>query len=187
MELSHLPESAVSLRRFFLPSEAFTGRSITITGEPFHHMATVLRLKAGTKVILADGAGREELATIRSVEPDSLIAELSDAPAKLPAVAGTRITLYQGLPKGDKIDLILQKGTELGVHEIVAFIAARSVPRMDRQRVDNRLARWERIVRESARQAGRYDIPRISLAEDLAEVLHRREHSVKLLLWEEES
>ena len=175
----------MTLRRFFLAPQQLAAPQICITGDLYRHMVAVLRLTEGDQVILADGRGREVVATIQEISRDSLRAELG---TELPATerGGIQITLYQGLPKGDKVDLILQKATELGVDEIVLFAATRSVPRLDRDRRDNRLVRWQRIVTEAARQSGRDSIPCIAFADTLGEALQRQEHSVKLLLWEVE-
>jgi 16S rRNA (uracil1498-N3)-methyltransferase len=100
--------------------------------------------------------------------------------------SGPRITLFQGIPKGDKLEFILQKCTELGVAGIVPFMACRSVARVPAVRLKEKLERWRRIVREAARQSNRTSVPEISFAWELVEVLRLAEHPVKLLLWEEE-
>jgi 16S rRNA (uracil1498-N3)-methyltransferase len=99
---------------------------------------------------------------------------------------GPRITLYQGIPKGEKLELILQKCTELGVAEIVPFIAARSVSRPSSERLKEKLERWRRIAMEAARQSKRVTVPEINFAPDMAELCQHADHDVKLLLWEEE-
>jgi 16S rRNA (uracil1498-N3)-methyltransferase len=176
----------VSRRRFFLNPDQLTLPLTTISGELYRHLVTVLRLGVGTEIILADGRGRELLATIREIGKESLQAEINADQATVEPGRGLAITLYQGLPKGEKVDLILQKATELGVAQIVLFAAARSVPRLDGARLDSRLSRWQRIVHEAARQAGRATIPVVTYAGSLAEALQRQEHSVKLMLWEAE-
>jgi 16S rRNA (uracil1498-N3)-methyltransferase len=177
----------VSRRRFFLdPEQQLTLPLTTISGELYRHLVTVLRLEVGTEIILADGQGRELLATIRQIGRESLQAAINIEQAAVEPGRGPAITLYQGLPKGEKVDLILQKATELGAAQIVLFAAARSVPRLDGARLDSRLSRWQRIVHEAARQSGRATIPAVTYAGSLAEALQRQEHSVKLMLWEAE-
>ena len=186
MELSYLSQGELNVRRFFVPPEAFGDGSITITGDLFRHMAKVLRLKSNDTVLLADGKGNEFPGVILAIGRESLTVSLRE-PRREPAVAaGPRITLYQGLPKGDKMDLILQKATELGVAEIVPFAAARSVPRVRKGEENVRLARWQRIALEAARQSGRTSIPTVSWGGGLEEVLRRSGDAAKLLLWEEE-
>ena len=175
----------MSRRRILVAARLAAGTVATLTGSERHYLATVLRLKPGTELILADGAGREYLGSIDRVDSDGVEIAIGD---ELPAhrLDGPVITIYQGMPKGEKLELILQKGTELGVGAIVPFYAARSVPRLRDERIEGRLARWERIAREAARQCGRPDTPQLKLSANLADVLLTGEHSVKLLLWEGE-
>ncbi len=175
----------MSRRRILVAARLAPGTVATLTGNERHYLATVLRLKPGTELILADGAGREFIGSIDRVDSDGVEIAIGD---ELPALQpeGPVITIYQGMPKGEKLELILQKGTELGVGSIVPFYAARSVPRLRDERIEGRLARWERIAREAARQCGRPDTPQLGLAGNLADVLRMGEHSVKLLLWEGE-
>ncbi|KAF0221243.1 MAG: hypothetical protein FD174_381 [Geobacteraceae bacterium] len=174
------------MRRFFIPSHTFTGNAVTITGDTFRHMVKVLRLKAGARLLLANGEGQEAEGVIQRIDRESLIIALGETRPAQAAESGPRITLYQGLPKGDKMDLIVQKSTELGVAEIVPFLAARSVTRVRGEQAEERVARWQRIAQEAARQSQRTSIPRVSLAGDLAAVLCQARNPVKLLLWEEE-
>lgn len=175
----------MSRRRLILATALAPGISLTLTGREHHYLATVLRLKSGTELVVADAGGREFSAAIVRVDDAELELTVGEElAANRPA--GPAITIYQGMPKGEKLELILQKGTELGAGAIVPFYAARSVPRLRDERVEGRLARWERIVREAARQCNRADVPRLGLARNLADVLRMEEHSVKLLLWEEE-
>lgn len=173
------------MRRFFVPPEAFGDGCAIIGGDLFRHMAKVLRLKNGTRVLLADGAGNEFRGTIHEIGKEQLVVTLEERFAAAPP-AGPGITLYQGLPKGDKLELIVQKTTELGVAEIIPFAAARSIPRIRKGEEADKVARWERIAREAARQSGRPAPPRVSLAGSLAEVVAEARQSLKLLLWEEE-
>ena len=174
------------MRRFFVPAEAIGDGSITIEGDLFRHMAKVLRLKTGASVLISDGSGNEFPGVIRAIDKASLVVDLADTRQDSASEDGPRITLYQGLPKGDKMDLILQKATELGVSEIVPFVASRSIPRVRKGEEHDRLARWQRIVHEAARQSGRTSIPVVSWACGLEEVLGTSGQAVRLLLWEEE-
>ena len=174
------------MRRFFIPTPLKADETITITGELFHHMARVLRLKKDTRIILADGSGREITGTIHQVTGESITVTLDESRVAPTTEAGPRITLFQGLPRGDKLELILQKCTELGAAGIVPFMAARSISRMPDGRQREKLERWQRIAREAARQSGRMAVPEVLFGGDLANVLRQADHPVKLLLWEEE-
>lgn len=174
------------MRRFIVPADAIADGSAVITGDLFRHMAKVLRLKNGTRVLLADGEGSEFTGIIRDIGKEKLVVALEESRTVTPAATGPRITLYQGLPKGDKMELILQKTTELGVAEVIPFPAARSIPRIRKGEEAEKVARWQRIAREAARQSGRGSVPGIALAKDLTDVVDSARHAVKLLLWEEE-
>ena len=149
-------------------------------------MVKVLRLKNGTQIILADEKGNEFLGIIKEIGRNNLAVTVEKS-SIIPSVSkGPAITLYQGMPKGDKMDLILQKTTELGVTEVIPFLADRSIPRIGKDEANEKIIRWQRIVQEAARQSGRSSIPAIAFARGLPEVVQSSRHSVKLLLWEEE-
>jgi 16S rRNA (uracil1498-N3)-methyltransferase len=173
------------MRRFFIPPGAVAEGIITVDGDLFQHMARVLRLRVDAPVLLADGTGREFSGTIREMHRERLVIAITET--RMTTVLGDfpRITLYQGLPKGDKLELILQKAVELGAAEIVPFLARRSVVRV-KGKEDEKLARWQRIAREAARQSGQTTIPRISFSRDTADVVQQAQQSVKLMLWERE-
>ena len=174
------------MRRFILSDSTVDDGMVTVRGDLFRHMAKVLRLKVGTGVILADGRGGEYTGVITAVGTRSLEVRVEEVASPQEEDAGPRITIYQGMPKGDKLEFIVQKCTELGVAEIVPFAAARSVARVTDQRGRERVERLRRIAAEAARQSKRRTIPQVSLSGELPEVLQAAQHSVKLLLWEEE-
>jgi len=149
-------------------------------------MAHVLRLKKGAHLCLADGNGHEYMGTIGQVDGESLVIKLEEISIEPADEIGPKITLFQGLPKGDKLEWILQKCTELGAAEIVPFVAARSVSRPAAGRLQEKLERWRRIALEAARQSKRMTVPQVTFAADLSEVCRQSDHPVKLLLWEEE-
>ncbi len=175
------------MRRFFVDPSLLRGSSGIISGELCRHLVTVLRLAPGEKVTLADGEGGEAVATITAVTPEGVHVDLMPCPA-VPSYAATpAITVYQALPKGDKLDLVLQKCTELGAAAIVPFMAERSVTRLEGERLEKRVARWQKIAQEAARQSGRGTVPRVGFAADLAGVLRGGSHDLCLMLWEEET
>ena len=176
------------MRSFFLGDNAVSGDQVTVTGELYRHMARVLRLKKGNEVELIDDGGTRLSGVIDEVGAKALTVRITAA-APVPAPEqeqGVRITLYQGLPKGEKLDLILQKCTELGVAEMVTFDAARSIVKLKGERSAARLSRYEKIVQEAARQSGRGAPPRVAIGGNLETVLRESRQTVKLLLWEGE-
>ncbi|HBG04552.1 MAG: 16S rRNA (uracil(1498)-N(3))-methyltransferase [Geobacteraceae bacterium GWC2_58_44] len=174
------------MRNFFLGADALLGDTATVTGELYRHMARVLRLKQGSEVMLTDDSGRQLSGVIEEVGAKSLTVRITAAESAPEQEQGLRITLYQGLPKGEKLDLILQKCTELGVSEVVTFDAERSIVKLRGERSAGRLGRCEKIVQEAARQSGRRSAPKVSIGGNLDLVLREAEHTVRLLLWEGE-
>jgi 16S rRNA (uracil1498-N3)-methyltransferase len=173
------------MRRFFVPPASLTALRIPLEGDTLHHLSTVLRLPPGAEVLLLDGAGTlchcrlEQLGRKRGEA--LVLRRWQESETVLP------IQLLQSLPKGDKMELILQKGTELGVTEFVPVLAARSTPRLLADREEARQLRWERIIQEAARQSQRPILPRLASATPLAEALERCTAELRLLPWEEES
>lgn len=157
-----------------------------MTGELYRHMARVLRLKEGSEVKLTDDSGREFCGVIEEVGAKALTVRVKAVESEPEQEPGLRVTLYQGLPKGEKLDLILQKCTELGISELVTFDAERSIVKLRGDKSAGRLERCEKIVQEAARQSGRRSPPKVSIGGSLDVVLREARHTVKLLLWEGE-
>lgn len=172
------------MRRFFVPPGDLTGEEITLAGETLHHLG-VLRLSAGEEILLLDGMGtlcrcRLEFLDRRSGKA-RVLSRWSEGESAFP------VRLLQALPKGDKMDLILQKGTELGVTAFVPVLAGRSVARPAGGQEEKRLTRWERIVREAARQCRRPRLPHLTTPLPLVEALEGCGADLRLMLWEGES
>ena len=174
------------MRRFIATDCDLFAETVEIRGDLFRHMARVLRLKIDTPVTLADGRGTECAGRIREIGRESLVVAIKERCIAAAAASAPRITLYQGLPKGEKMELILQKCTELGVTEVVPFLARRAVIRLTADREGERLRRWQRVAEEAARQAGCPVVPGVRLARSMDEVTQEADHDLKLLLWEGE-
>lgn len=154
-------------------------------GDLFNHMVRVLRLKTGDNVLLIDEVGVEHFGTINQVAKEWVAVKIDSA--NLAAVSDSTvmpITICQALPKGDKIDLILQKGTELGAHSFRIFGGRRSVAKIRGDQQENKLERWNRITAEAARQCGRADIPTVTWNKSAIEAADQSTQEIKLLLWE---
>jgi 16S rRNA (uracil1498-N3)-methyltransferase len=174
------------MRRFFIDENAITDDTALVTGNLFCHMTRALRLKIGTRIILSDGRGRRHIGSITTIGRDCLTVRITKSSAEAEKASGPLLTLYQGLPKGSKMEFILQKCTELGANSFVPFTSERSVARLPKDRETERLERWRRIVREAARQSNRTSIPVLSPVTDFSELVGAADQTVKLLLWEEE-
>ena len=173
------------MRRFLVSPELLASQSFAIEGELYRHMIKVLRLGVGDRVRLFDGSGQEGTAVILAIGPRDLTVTL-ESPPTAHLTQTLAITLIQGLPKGEKGDLIVQKATELGVSSIVVFPAQRSVVKIAADQRAQRQARWQKIADEASRQSRRSSIPPVVLAESLPSVLERSVDTMKLLLWEGE-
>ncbi len=165
--------------RFFVPPDSLRGDLIEIAGEPLHHLRTVLRLGPGAEVLLLDGLGGCCRARLQSVGRDLAVAVAVARWVETEAPCPLR--LMQALPKGDKFDLVLQKGTELGVTIFQPVLSGRAIPRPEA----GRTARWERIVREAARQSRRPCLPQLTPLQPLDEALASVQEPLRLVLWEQ--
>jgi 16S rRNA (uracil1498-N3)-methyltransferase len=166
--------------RVFVPSERLVGEQVVLDGEPHRHLAKVLRLQPGDALQVFDGGGTEIEARVLAVGPRTI--ELALGPRRAVALAPVRITLLQAVPKGERMDLIVQKATELGVAAIVPVLAGRSVAKPGA----GRARRWQTIAQEAARQSGRADVPEVSDPLPLADAVAAAPEGTRLVLWEEE-
>lgn len=140
--------------RFFVDKEQISGGKAHVTGEDAHHIKNVLRMKKGDSIYLSCGDEWEYECIIDEFADDTVIASVSDAskPGKeLPC----RITLYQCMPKKDKMELIIQKAVELGVYEIVPVESARCIAKLDEKKKSSRISRWNSIASAAAKQSKR--------------------------------
>jgi len=133
---------------------------ITIRGPQARQICSVLRLQVGDTIAALDGSGCCHIARIGSVTKAEVIAEITDT-RPVETEAAVKLTLAQALAKGNKVELVVQKATELGISEMVMFTSERTIVRPDGDRIEARLARWRSIAREAAEQSGRAVIPQL--------------------------
>lgn len=171
------------MTRFFVEPGEMTGRTLILTGENFQH-ARVLRLKPGENLLACDGQGREALCAVQSVGASELtleVTELRDSQTE----AAVRVSVYLGFPKAEKLEHVIQKATELGAYEIVAFPTARCVSRPDERSLKKKLERWQKIAVSAAEQSGRGRIPQVIALGSYREALERAAQAEKPLLFYE--
>jgi 16S rRNA (uracil1498-N3)-methyltransferase len=177
----------MSIRRFMIHSRTVRDGYASFDGEIFNHMVRVLRLGTGDAVQLADEKGVVYDGVIDQVAKEWVAVKINSSCLAVESVTPTpRITICQALPKGDKIDLILQKGTELGAHDFRLFAGRRSVARVRADQLAGKRERWERITTEAARQCGRLDVPTVSWWPGAHETAAESRHELRLILWEGE-
>lgn len=173
-------------RRFFIRPEQVDGDTVVLEGSAAHQICRVLRLSPGDRVSLLDGCGNEHQALIVAASHERVETRIqATEPAR--GEPGARLTLAVCLPKGDRMDQIAQKGTELGISEYVILDSARTVSRPGVAAMARKLERWGRIAAEAAEQCGRGRIPAFRGAvgiDELASTLGS--YALTLVAWEEE-
>ena len=148
------------MHRFFADTIQSSDSRIVLTGENARHAALVLRLAPGEEIMVGSGDGRDYTCRIESITSEEVVANILDISGNV-AELPIQITLYQGFPKGDKMDLIIQKSVELGVHRIVPVWMNRSIVKMDDTKAKKRRDRYQSISEAAAKQSGRGIIPEI--------------------------
>lgn len=149
------------MHRFFAEPGQIGEKEIVITGADVKHIRNVLRMRADEEVLIADGQGAEYRCKLTELGENEVRAQILwklDGNAEL----ASAITLFQGLPKSDKMDLIVQKCVELGVSRIVPVSTKRAVVKLDAKKEETRLKRWNTISESAAKQSGRGVIPEVS-------------------------
>lgn len=144
--------------RFFV--ESLAGDPIVIEGGDARHIALSLRMKQGEELILCDGKGTEAVCAVASLCPESVVLEVKERRAS-ETEPKTRVTLYQALPKADKMEYIVQKAVELGVYRIVPVLTSRCISRPDEKTAAKKRERLCKIAAEAAKQSGRGIIPEV--------------------------
>ena len=144
--------------KFFFNKSDISRGQVQLFGEDEKHIKTVLRAREGEEITLCDGEGMDYQCRIASLERGVLLDILSQDVCE--TEPKTKITLYQGLPKADKMELIIQKCVELGVDRIVAVSTERAIVKLDKKET-KKLERWQKIAEAAAKQSGRGKIPEI--------------------------
>jgi len=158
--------------RFYLTKEKIQDKKATLEGSELEHMRTVLRLRPGQSIILFDDEGWEHEAKIQSY--GSQIAEVEILKSYQPGrESPLEVTLAQAVGKGEKMDWVVEKATELGVHAVLPFFSNYTVPRLNSEKTDKRRSRWEKIALSAVKQSGRTRIPMILEMSDFGDLVQR--------------
>ncbi len=150
------------MHQFFKKSSEMNETPLAITGDDYNHIKNVLRLRCGEEILVSDGAGKEYICRIEDYleEKGMALLKITDVFASAQELP-TRITLFQGYPKGDKMDTIVQKAVELGVFEIVPVIMNRSVVKLDEKKAQKKVERLNGIALSAAKQSKRGIVPQV--------------------------
>ena len=174
------------MHHFFVRPEQISGKEAYIEGPDWNHAANVLRVRPGEQVLLSAGEDWDYLCTVREVDRAgqrvllSVLEENRDI-RELPV----KISLYQGLPKSDKMELIIQKAVELGATRVIPVETARCVVKLDRKKAESKRSRWQAISESAAKQSGRSMIPEVAMPMPFAAALKEAADSyIRLIPYE---
>ena len=162
------------MQHFFVIPEQVGETEIYVTGQDVNHMKNVLRMKIGEQVEVSDGNNKKYLCEVSAYEEEQAvlrILEIREADTELKS----RLYLFQGLPKNDKMELIVQKAVELGAFEVIPVSMKRCVVKLDAKKAAKKVERWNSISESAAKQAGRSIIPKVSDVVSYREALERAE------------
>ncbi len=150
----------IKVQRYFVSQEQFKGDTVEITGEDARHIAKVMRGKEGDTFIVSDGREREALVEIRSIDQGVVTTAVVEmlAMTQEPRV---KVTIAQSLPKGDKMETVIQKCTEIGAAAFVPFLSERTIVQYDAKKEEKRIVRWSKIAKEAAEQSHRNRVPEV--------------------------
>ena len=173
------------MHRFFVEEPAMGEDSITITGGDVNHIKNVLRMSVGDKICVINGQNNKEyyceITAVGNDAVDTRICEIRESDQEL----GNEIVLFQGLPKSDKMELVIQKAVELGVHTIVPVSTDRTVVKLDAKKEANKRKRWMSISESAAKQSGRLRIPEVTPVVSYREALEMaKKMDVRLIPYE---
>lgn len=171
------------MTRFFVAPDQMQTTFLVLTGENAVH-AKVLRIKQGEQVLVCDGQGSECICTVSDVSPGQ-ISLVVDSRQICATEASVKVSVYMAFPKSDKLEHVIQKATELGAYEIVAFPSIRCVSKPDEKSLKKKLERWQKIAASAAEQSGRGRIPAVSVVSSYQEALKRAAQADKAILFYE--
>ncbi|RTE08493.1 16S rRNA (uracil(1498)-N(3))-methyltransferase [Paenibacillus whitsoniae] len=176
------------MQRYFLPPEQFSANGLTvlIEGDDAHHLMRVMRAEEGDEVICSNGQDREVLVRLTELDKGRVTGTVVQ---ELPmnAEAAVQVWIAQSLPKGDKMELIIQKGTEIGAARFLPFLSERTIVQYDAKKEAKRTERWQKIAKEAAEQAHRNRVPQIESVYTWKQLLQRaKEADVAWICYEKE-
>lgn len=172
------------MHHFFVTPQQISGDKIRIEGGDVNHMKNVLRMKLHEKAEISDGESRTYLREVEAYEEDVAVLHILEE-MEADTEPASKLYLFQGLPKSDKMELIVQKAVELGVYQVIPVAMKRSVVRLDDKKAAKKADRWNSIAESAAKQAGRSRIPEVTMPLSYNEALKMAEElDVTLLPYE---
>ncbi|KGP73148.1 16S rRNA (uracil(1498)-N(3))-methyltransferase [Pontibacillus yanchengensis] len=175
------------MQRYFVSSSGWEHQHVTLTGEDVHHITKVMRMKTDDEIICCTPEGQAALCKIIEITHDMVtcyIVKWLDEDKELPA----QVTIVQGLPKGDKMELVIQKGTELGASRFIPFEAERSIVKWDAKKAQKKQERYQKIAKEASEQSHRTMIPTVTQLSNLKQLIEEgHDYDWKLIAYEDEA
>ena len=177
---------------FFVSPEDIKGNKVLIRGAEARHIVTVLRKKKGDEIDIFDGYGNEFKARILEIDRSGEFPRIRAgiiAQKSMQTEPKLKIILFQSIPKGNRLNFIIQKSTEIGVSEIVPIVTERTIVRLDSKRSKERVLRWQKIAQEAAKQSRRNWIPSVGPVLDFSQALNEfseRKPGMGIIAWEAE-
>ena len=172
------------MHHFFVPQNQIDEKKILIVGPDVNHIKNVLRMKCKEELLVSDGQGTDYHCRILEIRPEAVLAEILEVDKdgkELPA----RLYLFQGLPKQEKMEWIIQKAVELGAYEIIPVATARSVVKLDSRKEEAKRKRWNSIAESGAKQSKRSAIPQVNRVMSVKEALeYGADFDIKLIPYE---
>ena len=148
------------MQHFFVSPQQVKEEKIYVEGSDVNHIKNVLRMKLGEKLTVNDGEGWQYLCEVESYEADMAVLHIVEK-SKAETELSSRIYLFQGLPKQDKMELIVQKAVELGAYQVIPVSTKRAVVKLDAKKAGKKVERWQQIAVSAAKQAGRGIVPTV--------------------------
>ena len=145
---------------FFVTQDQIGPETITITGPDVNHMKNVLRMKPGEEILISNGVDKDYRCQVETLDSDAVTARILSVDEEGTELPG-KIYLFQGLPKQEKMELIVQKAVELGVYQVIPVAMKRSVVKLDARKEETKIRRWNTIAESAAKQSGRTMIPQV--------------------------
>ncbi|MCD8300983.1 MAG: 16S rRNA (uracil(1498)-N(3))-methyltransferase [Clostridiales bacterium] len=174
------------MQQFFIEDEQIGKEYVTITGGDVNHIKNVLRMRPGERIRVSSAGGQNFFCEIAEIGRDFVQADIIDENAPDTELA-SRIYLFQALPKGDRMDYVVQKSVELGVYEIIPVAMKYCVVRLDEKRAEKKVARWQAIAENAAKQAKRSIVPEVRPVMSYGEAIsYAGECDVRLVPYENE-
>lgn len=175
------------MQKFFVDENQIKDDKVEITGYDVNHIANVLRMQKGEQFLIGNNSTLETFLTeILNIEKDRVIVNIIEK-LELRTESNVEIDLYQGLPKADKMELIIQKTTEIGVSKIIPVEMARCIVKLDEKDAKKKIERWQKVAEGAAKQSKRDKIPKIEEKIKLKDIQRKiDEYDIFLIAYEEE-